>query len=171
MLRARRKPGARLLEATRPLRHLSPSTPAPLALPAGVSRSQIAPFSSQPTRVPRLGIPRPRVEGLVPASASRDPAPRTGVNGAGGGGEFQGWGKPGCLGFTSLPPRAAKASGPLRLWRRPRGARAQAAPQGLQKSHCPGVGARESRCHSLGLQALQPWLKPTAENTERAAKS
>lgn len=31
MLRARRKPGARLLEATRPLRHLSPSTPAPLA--------------------------------------------------------------------------------------------------------------------------------------------
>lgn len=32
MLRARRKPGARLLEATRPLRHLSPSTPAPLAL-------------------------------------------------------------------------------------------------------------------------------------------
>lgn len=32
MLRARRKPGARLLKATRPLRHLSPSTPAPLAL-------------------------------------------------------------------------------------------------------------------------------------------
>lgn len=102
MLRARRKPGARLLEATRPLRHLSPSTPAPLALPAGVSRSQIAPFSSQPTRVPRLGIPRPRVEGLVPASASRDPAPRTGVNGAGGGvGSFRGGGS---LGASASPP-------------------------------------------------------------------
>lgn len=51
--------------------------------PAEVSRSQTAPFSSQPTRARRHGVPRPRAEDPVPASASRDPAPRTVLNGAG----------------------------------------------------------------------------------------
>lgn len=67
---------------------------------------------------------------------------------------------------------AAAAPGPRglgRCW----GARAQAAPGELGKSHRPVAGAGGSRLqHSLlGRRALQPWLKPTDENPERAAKS
>lgn len=102
----------------------------------------------------------------IPPSGSRSPGVSE-VNG-------RGWGREaGSLCFPSpSPPLAAATSGPRGLggcW----AAGAQAVPGGLGKSPGPGAGARGSRCRalSLGRRALQPWLKPTDENTECAAKS
>lgn len=150
-------------------RHLSPGAPAPrLLCPTGVSRSQTAPFSSQRTQGPAHSAAC-RESGPclgIPPSGSRSPGVSE-VNG-------RGWGREaGSLCFPSpSPPLAAATSGPRGLggcW----AAGAQAVPGGLGKSPGPGAGARGSRCRalSLGRRALQPWLKPTDENTERAAKS
>ncbi|XP_032954544.1 translation initiation factor IF-2 [Rhinolophus ferrumequinum] len=87
----------------------------------------------------------------------------------------RGWGREaGSLCFPSSPPPLAVAAPGSRG--RCCGARAQAAPGegGFGKSPGPGAGARGSRCRARSLArrlALQPWLKPTDENTERAAKS
>lgn len=57
-------------------RHLSLGTLAPrLLCPTGVSRSQIAPFSSQPTQEPRCRFTRQSEENPILASVSHDQAP------------------------------------------------------------------------------------------------
>lgn len=98
MLRARRKPGARLLEATRPLRHLSPSTPAPLALTSwGQPLSDCTIFfSAHPgaeTRDPSASCGGSRPGLSVPRSGS----PHWGE----WGGEWRGGGS---LGASASPP-------------------------------------------------------------------
>lgn len=76
MLQAPRKTAAPALQNNPPP---SPATRARhcscLLYPTGVSRSQTAPFSSQPTQEPRRRLTRQRAENPVPVSASHDQAP------------------------------------------------------------------------------------------------
>lgn len=110
---------------------------------------------------------RPGLRAPGPGSPSRARGGRRGERGEGGGGR---------LGRRTSPPclllQLRRLRGPSGLGRC-RGARAEAAPAGLGKPPGPGAGAGGSRCRdsSLGRGALQPWLKPTDENTERAARS
>lgn len=119
---------------------------------------------------PRRRLTRQRAESSVLASASHNQAPCALWSPRGMG---RRWGREArSLAFPSLPPPAAAAPGRRGLgscW----GAGAEAAPAGLGKAPGPGAGAGGSHCcaRSLGRWALQPGLKPTAENTERAALS
>ncbi|CAM9930267.1 unnamed protein product [Rangifer tarandus platyrhynchus] len=129
-------------------RHLSPGTPALRLLgPAGVSGSQTAPFSSQPTQGLRCRLTRQRAESR-PASAFHDPAPGAVVA------------EPRRLRDLAVSAGASEREPRLR-----RGG------SGNRIARLRGAGGSGGFARLLGRRALQPWLKPTDENTERAAKS